>query len=48
MAAMLVMAAAFFDFVEGVVLENPLLFIAGVLLSCSGVLLCKIWNQNPR
>ena len=48
MAAMLVMAAAFFDLIDGAVSENPLLFIAGILFSCTGVLLLEIWKQNPR
>jgi hypothetical protein len=48
MAAIFVMAAASFDLIAGAVSENPLLFIAGVLFSGSGVLLCKLWKQNPR
>jgi|HubBroStandDraft_1064217.scaffolds.fasta_scaffold06232_5 hypothetical protein len=47
-AEMLVMAAATFDLLDGVVSENPLLFVAGVLFSCSGVLLFALWKQNPR
>jgi uncharacterized membrane protein HdeD (DUF308 family) len=47
MAAILVMAG-FFDLVDGAVSENPLLFVAGVLFSCSGVLLFDLWKQNPR
>lgn len=46
MVAMLVMGAAFFDLVDGVVSENALLFIAGVLFSCFGVLLLEIWKQS--
>jgi putative Ca2+/H+ antiporter (TMEM165/GDT1 family) len=48
MAAICVMAAASFDLIAGAMSENPLLFIAGVLFFCSGVLLFKLWKQNPR
>jgi hypothetical protein len=48
MAAIFVMAAGFFDLVDGAVSGNLLLFIAGVLFSCSGVLLFDLWKQNPR
>ncbi len=48
MAAILVFAAAFFDLVDGAWSKNPLLFIAGVLFTCSGVLLFDLWKQNPR
>jgi len=48
MAAMLVMGAAFFDLVDGAMSENPLLFIAGVGFSCTGVLLLDLWKQNLR
>jgi hypothetical protein len=48
MAAILVMAAATFDLLAGVVSGNPLLFIAGVLFACSGVLLFDLWKQNPH
>jgi hypothetical protein len=47
-AAIFVMAAGFFDLVDGAVSENPLLFVAGVLFSCSGVLLFDLWKQNPH
>lgn len=36
MVAMLAMAAAFFDLIDGVASENPLLFISGVLFCCAG------------
>ena len=48
MAALLVFAAAFFDLADGALSKNPLLFIAGVLFSCSGALLFDLWKQNPR
>jgi hypothetical protein len=48
MAAILVIAAAIFDLVAGALSKDPLLFIAGVLFSCSGVLLFDLWKQNPR
>jgi hypothetical protein len=48
MAAMLVMGAAFFDLVDGAMSENPLLFIAGVGFSCTGVLLLDLGKQNLR
>jgi hypothetical protein len=47
-AAILVMAAAFFDLVDGAVSKNPLLFVAGVLFSWSAVLLFDLWKQNLR
>jgi drug/metabolite transporter (DMT)-like permease len=48
MAGMFVMAAAFFDLIDGVVSQNPPLFISGVLFSCAAVLLFDLWKQNPR
>jgi hypothetical protein len=48
MAAILVMGAGFFDLADLAVSERPLLFIAGVLFSCSGVLLFDLWKQNPH
>jgi hypothetical protein len=39
MAAMFVLAAAVFDFVDGAMSKNPLLFISGILFACCGVLL---------
>jgi hypothetical protein len=47
-AAILVMAAGFFDLVDGAVSENPLLFIAGVLFCCSGVFVFDLRKQNLR
>jgi hypothetical protein len=47
MAAILVVGAAVFDLVDGAVSGNPLLFIAGILFACSGVLLFDLRNQNP-
>jgi hypothetical protein len=44
----LVTPAGFFDLVGLAVSERPLLFIAGVLFSCSGVLLFDLWKQNPH
>jgi len=46
MTALLLVAAAVFDLVDGAVSENPLLFIAGVLFSCTAVLLLDLWQQN--
>jgi hypothetical protein len=34
--------------VDGALSKNPLLCIAGVLFTCSGVLLFDLWKQNPR
>jgi len=48
MAATLVMAAGFFDSVDGAASGNLLLFIAGILFSCSGVLSFDLWRQNLR
>jgi hypothetical protein len=48
MAAILVMAAASFDLLDGAMSANPSLFVAGVLFFCSGVLLFALWKQNPR
>jgi hypothetical protein len=48
MAAILILAAASLDLIDGVVSENPLLFIAGVLFFCSGLLLFDLWKQNPH
>jgi LPXTG-motif cell wall-anchored protein len=48
MAAILVMAAATFDLVDGAVSQNPVLFIAGILFACSGALLFDFRKQNPR
>jgi hypothetical protein len=42
MAALLVVVAAMFDLVDGALSKNPLLFIAGVLFACSGVLLFEL------
>jgi hypothetical protein len=48
MAAILVMAAGFFDLVDGAVSENQPLFVAGVLFFCPGVLWFDLWKQNPH
>jgi hypothetical protein len=44
MAAILVMAAGFFDLVDGAVPESPLLLVAGLLFSCSGALSFDLWK----